>query len=385
MGPEHAPPAQPIRSKRIWQKEIGGGSTQSSGRIRRGPRAREEIAESWLTQSKETRAKAVVEALRPAEPSLGDLTPEEQSWLATTFAHLNRIYEKRAAGKPGNNAVCVCELGNVYVQFLAPWDAELLVCEAVSAKSVPEIAAILTKADEALRGLGFEAPASSHNYSQTLKIADVEDLAYAARLGFRVLKQVYRVADFGSATFKINIPSNMATDQNIGKTCLQTIASIWQVDDSAIKWVDDGFDWSPGSHLVRVRALPNDKSATEDRWRVSVQTDFLALVPIEDTKFVELIASQSGLLTSTYSMQYRPAEIWKDHSNGEKAKLSLFSSVYVDAELVQWLPGFLAQEAPVQVTNAEIQSAQMSEVVGGKPDSPPTTMIRRCNFRQLSV
>ena len=50
MGPEHAPPAQPIRSKRIWQKEIGGGSTQSSGRIRRGPRAREEIAESWLTR-----------------------------------------------------------------------------------------------------------------------------------------------------------------------------------------------------------------------------------------------------------------------------------------------------------------------------------------------
>jgi hypothetical protein len=45
-----APPAQPIRSKRIWQKEIGGGSTQSSGRIRRGPRAREEIAESWLTR-----------------------------------------------------------------------------------------------------------------------------------------------------------------------------------------------------------------------------------------------------------------------------------------------------------------------------------------------
>jgi hypothetical protein len=42
--------AQPIRSKRIWQKEIGGGSTQSSGRIRRGPRAREEIAESWLTR-----------------------------------------------------------------------------------------------------------------------------------------------------------------------------------------------------------------------------------------------------------------------------------------------------------------------------------------------
>jgi hypothetical protein len=78
------------------------------------------------------------------------------------------------------------------------------------------------------------------------------------------------------------------------QTRLQTIASIWQVDDSAIKWVDDGFDWSPGSHLVRVRALPNGKSVAEDRWRVSVQTDFLASVPIEDKKFVELIASQSG-------------------------------------------------------------------------------------------
>jgi hypothetical protein len=40
----------------------------------------------------------------------------------------------------------------------------------------------------------------------------------------------------------------MATDQNIGEMCLKTIASTWQVDDSAIKWVDGGFDWSPGKH-----------------------------------------------------------------------------------------------------------------------------------------
>src|ERR1700688_686477 len=109
----------------------------------------------------------------------------------------------------------------------------------------------------------------------------------------------------------------MATDQNIGEICLKTIASTWQVDDSAIKWVDGGFDWSPGSHLVRVRAVRNEK---EERWRVSVETDFLASVPIEDIKFIELTAALSGVMTSTYSMQYPPAEIWKETSKGEKPK-----------------------------------------------------------------
>ena len=97
-----------------------------------------------IEQSKATRAKDALDALRSGEPPLGSLTSEEQSWLATACAHLNRIYEKLEAGRPGNNAVCVFDVGNVYVQFLAPWDAELLVCEAVSAKFVPEIAAVLT-------------------------------------------------------------------------------------------------------------------------------------------------------------------------------------------------------------------------------------------------
>jgi hypothetical protein len=83
------------------------------------------------------------------------------------------------------------------------------VCEAVSAKFVPEMAAILTTGgDEILRRLGFEAPEISPNYSQTIKVKGPEDLAYAARLAFRVLKQVYRVADFGLATFDVKIPDH---------------------------------------------------------------------------------------------------------------------------------------------------------------------------------
>jgi hypothetical protein len=163
----------------------------------------------------------------------------------------------------------------------------------------------------------------------------------------------------------------MATDQNIGQICLQEIASIWQVDDSAVKWVDGGFDWSPGSHLARVRALPNQKAATEERWRVSVETDFLASVPIEDIKFIQRIAA-SGFVTSTYSMQYPPAEILKQSSDEKNRKPSLFSSVYVSSDLLRWLPKFFAREAIVQVVNAEMQSVTLSEAVGGKPDVLPS-------------
>jgi hypothetical protein len=165
----------------------------------------------------------------------------------------------------------------------------------------------------------------------------------------------------------------MTTDhQNIGQICLRKIASIWQVDDAATKWVEQGFDWRPGSHLVRVRALPNEKPGTQDRWRVSVETDFLASVPIEDTKVINLIA-QSCSLTSTYSMQYPPAEIWKAHKEDvEETKLSLFSSVYVSAEIVHWLPQFFAREALIQVANAEMQSVALSEVLGGRPNFLPS-------------
>ena len=161
--------------------------------------------EHVFQQSKAVRARAALEALRPGEPPLGNLTSEEQSWLTTAFALLNRIYERRAIGRPGKNAFCVFEVGNIYVQFLAPWDAEQLVCEAVSAKSVPEVATILRAAgDKVLRSLGFEPTGISPNYSQTINIKGIDDLGYAARLGFRVLKYAYGVTDFGSMTFTAN-------------------------------------------------------------------------------------------------------------------------------------------------------------------------------------
>ncbi len=111
-----------------------------------------------------------------------------------------------------------------------------------------------------------------------------------------------------------------------------------------------------------------EQSSTEDRWRVSVETDFLTSVPVDDSKFVNDIAAHSSLLTSTYSMQYLPADVWKEHPNVRQPKLSLFSSVYVSPELVTWLPRFFAQAALVQIINAETLSDPMSKLVGGAPD-----------------
>jgi hypothetical protein len=145
----------------------------------------------------DARATAALKRLRPGEPSLGTLMVEEQNWLVTAVIHLIRIDENRVAGQPGNAAFCVFDFGNAYVQFLAPFDGKHFLCEAASAKTVPKLAATLTsEKEELLYDIGFEAVGISPNYSQTVEIESIEDIGYAARLAFRVLKQIYGVTSW---------------------------------------------------------------------------------------------------------------------------------------------------------------------------------------------
>ena len=138
---------------------------------------------SHLAQSDTT---AALEALRSGEPPLGDLTSDEQNWLVNAMSCLNAIYQKRANGGPGNSPFCIFAFRPVYVQFLAPSACRQLVCEAVSARSVPDVAMTLTpERENALRDLGFSPPSVSPNYSQIIEIAKFADLGYAARLAFR--------------------------------------------------------------------------------------------------------------------------------------------------------------------------------------------------------
>lgn len=166
------------------------------------------MGEHIFQQGKAMRSNAAIFTLRSGEHSLGVLTPEDKKWLATAFEYLNEVYAKRERGKPGHEGYCLFTIGKFYVQFKASWNSDTLACEAVSAKSIPALATVLTpKSDEILHKYGLEPPELfSPNYSQTIKIDSAADIGYAVRLAYRVFKEVYKVTDFSSTKFVGAIP-----------------------------------------------------------------------------------------------------------------------------------------------------------------------------------
>src|SRR2546426_7318289 len=107
-------------------------------------------------------ARAALYRLRSGESPLGKLTWDERNWLGTAMAHLMHIYQKRAAGRPGSCCFCVFKFpGNIFVQFLASFDAERLACEAVSARYSAAAAAITLQRENLLRDFGFDPPGPS--------------------------------------------------------------------------------------------------------------------------------------------------------------------------------------------------------------------------------
>jgi len=182
-----------------------------------------------LAQSDTT---AALEALRSGEPPLGDLTSDEQSWLVNAISCLNAIYQKRAIGKPGDSPFCIFALDLFYVQFLAPSDAEQLVCEAVSATSIPDVATALTpEREKALQDLGFDSPGVSPNYFQIIEIANFADLGYAARLALHTLRAGYGVANFRLATFDLTIPVSRLS---VGGYSITAVTSaLWKTSRAA--------------------------------------------------------------------------------------------------------------------------------------------------------
>jgi hypothetical protein len=170
------------------------------------------MGDAIYEQAKATRSLAAIRRLRTDEPSLGVVTPEEQIWLTKAFSHLKTIDAARTKRRERDQPYCVFAFkDNVFVQFLARSHTEQLVCEAVSAKFGSEIAKLLTSEREALLySFGFEPVGISPNYSQQIDIENDDDLGYATRLAFRVLKIVYQIIEFSSGSFKLHIPSDEA-------------------------------------------------------------------------------------------------------------------------------------------------------------------------------
>jgi hypothetical protein len=73
----------------------------------------------------------------------------------------------------------------------------------------------------------------------------------------------------------------------------------------------DGFDWWPGEYRVSVSATRRTDGFTPETWMLSVTTDLLKDIPIEDQKFVEMAAAALDTLSAgTYALVFPPLEIW---------------------------------------------------------------------------
>src|SRR4051794_16326317 len=93
----------------------------------------------------------------------------------------------------------------------------------------------------------------------------------------------------------------------LGLRVLKEIASVWQVGESVTSWHEQGFDWTPGSHVVNVRTSPDLRvrdTNQDERWRVWVEVEVLKSSHLHDPQSTRLLSAMSRFITSTYSLVY---------------------------------------------------------------------------------
>ncbi len=184
------------------------------------------------------------------------------------MTHLIQIDKSRRADNVFGSAYCIFEVGPAYFQCLAPPFGMYLRCEAASEKFVHELAAILTpvKKNQLVQEFGFTAPGYSKNFSQKIEIKGKEDLAYVARMAFRVLRDVYGVKDFGATQFKLTLPKPAPPIPELASLPIEVLA-----EPSAEKpyrvFVDDNFHYmrdKSGEYETLEEAVNECKSIVDE-------------------------------------------------------------------------------------------------------------------------
>ena len=165
------------------------------------------------------------------------------------------------------------------------------------------------------------------------------------------------------------------------ENALEQIMGVWQVDAKDVRdRGPKGFDWLPGSHLVSVRAVPFDLNdptyltlnimgvadPRQGGIRLSVTTRLLSDFPSENPKAVEMLNVLAPSMISTYSLVYPPRELLMQMNAPDGSfDLELFSSIYIDQNLVDWLPQFFAQMSIMHPIDAELHGCKLPDIVGG--------------------
>jgi hypothetical protein len=149
---------------------------------------------------------------------------------------------------------------------------------------------------------------------------------------------------------------------------LTEIKRTWSVDEADVTPTEFGFDWLPGSHLVRVRIHEDErKSDGPKRFRISIRTDCLNSVPVHDMGFILKVSMAARSLAPTYALVYPPGEVVKKYFKAHPADMEMYSSAYVYDDTVKWTSGFLARMSIMQPINAEFLSRSEGTFINGTP------------------
>jgi hypothetical protein len=171
--------------------------------------------------------------------------------------------------------------------------------------------------------------------------------------------------------------------RDIVSEALIEIADIWKVNPARSIPTDDGFDWWPGDFKVSVSATRRTDGYTPETWMLSVKTDFLKEVPVNNGRFVRLTSLMLSVSASTYAWVFPPAEVWNHHGvAGTRPQLWFANTAYLTSENTRWLPQFLARMSIMQPINARM-AAGIPKVDGGVPNISSSTLLGR--FAQENV
>jgi hypothetical protein len=154
--------------------------------------------------------------------------------------------------------------------------------------------------------------------------------------------------------------------QTDGSDLLKLIQEVWQTDPRYVEEIENGFNWWPGHHKVTARCLPKDDPADPDAWRLTVNTEFIQGVNIDDPKLAGLVSSM-GAFSPSYGWVYTPSEVSKKYNLPIDGAISFHSAACVRPETSNWLPAFFARIAIMQPIDAQRTAAPYAELLLGKP------------------
>jgi hypothetical protein len=162
------------------------------------------------------------------------------------------------------------------------------------------------------------------------------------------------------------------------------IADLWKVDHARSIPTDDGFDWWPGDFKVSVSATRRTDGYVPETWMLSVKTDFLKEIPVNNGRFVRFATLTSGAFGSTYAWVFPPAEVWDHHGvAGTRPQLWFANTAYLTSENAYWLPRFLAHMSIMQPINARMAPVMPKTLGGGVPNVSSSALLGRSQQKDV--